>query len=293
MDVSVIFVNYRTKELTINAIKSVIKHTSNLSYEIFVVDNNSQDGSIEAVEQEFPTIHIIKNPKNVGFGAANNIAIRQAKGKYILCLNTDTLLINNAINILFDFMENPQNSNTAVCGGFIYDINMTPADCGGNFPSLREILWKFGMRKIFKSTYKKLKVTLKSDEIETDNNIDYITGADLFVRKSILDEVGLFDERFFMYFEETDLCKRIKNKKYDIKFVPEAKIQHLIHGSAQNTLKTLKLMKKSEFIYFNKNYPHQEFIVKLAYAILYFFSGIKKQNRELLKLILKGCKNSK
>ena len=91
MDVSIIFVNYKTKDLTINAIKSVIEKTQEIKFEIFVIDNNSQDGSIEAIEKEFPNVNIIKNPVNAGFGAANNLAIKQANGKYILCLNTDTL----------------------------------------------------------------------------------------------------------------------------------------------------------------------------------------------------------
>ena len=109
MDVSIILVNYKTKDLTINAIKSVIEKTQGINFEIFVVDNNSKDGSIEAIEKEFPNINIIKNPINAGFGAANNLAINQAKGKYILCLNTDTLLINNAIKIMYNFMEKEEN----------------------------------------------------------------------------------------------------------------------------------------------------------------------------------------
>ena len=110
MDVSIIFVNYKTKDLTINAINSVIEKTEGVDYEIFVVDNASNDGSIEAIEQEFSNINIIKNPINSGFGSANNLAIKQAKGKYIFCLNTDTLLVNNAIKIMFDFMEKKENS---------------------------------------------------------------------------------------------------------------------------------------------------------------------------------------
>ena len=111
MDVSIIFVNYKTKNLTINAIKSVIEQTKEIKYEIFVVDNASNDGSIEAISKEFPNLHIIKNSENKGFGAANNLAIQEAKGKYILCLNTDTILLNNAIKIMFDFMEKEGNEN--------------------------------------------------------------------------------------------------------------------------------------------------------------------------------------
>ena len=123
MDVSIILVNYKTKDLTLNCIKSIYEKTTGVDFEIIVVDNNSQDGSAEAIEQEFQNVKVIYNKINVGFGAANNIAIKQAKGKYILCLNTDTFLINNAIKIMFDFMEEKANQQVGVCGGILYDSN--------------------------------------------------------------------------------------------------------------------------------------------------------------------------
>lgn len=295
MDVSVIFVNYKTGEMTSNAIKSVIEKTKNIEYEIIAVDNNSQDNSIDNIEKEFNNVRIIRSPINGGFGFANNLAIKQASGKYILCLNTDTLLINNAIKIMFDFMEKAENNNVGVCGGYLTDAENKPTICGGKLPSLTEIIWKAGLKYIFKEQFKNYQAVLKSDDEGFLNDLGYITGADIFFRKSVLDEVGLFDEEFFMFYEEVDLCKRIKDKGYEIKFINEAKIQHLEGGSTTNQIKKLKILKTSEFIYFKKHSPYFVCLIKLIYLVLYLIDWLifknKKNGKELFLFILKGCKN--
>lgn len=293
MDVSIIFVNYRTKDLTINAIKSVIEKTEGVEYEIFVVDNASNDGSIEAIEQEFPNINIIKNPINAGFGAANNLAIKQARGKYIFCLNTDTLLVNNAIKILFDFMEKEENSNVGACGGYLVDKDLKPIHCGGRLPNVKKIIWKLGLRQIFKKYYNEnVCILLNSDDENLDSKLEYITGADIFFRKSVLDKVGLFDENFFMYYEETDLCKRIWDSCYTIKFVLTAQIIHLEGSSTKSNIKKLKMIKTSEFYYFRKNYPKQVGLVKLIYLTLYLIDWLilrNKDSKALFLFMMRGC----
>lgn len=291
MDVSIILVNYKTKDLTINAIKSVFEKTQGIDFEIFVVDNNSQDGSIETIERKFPNINIIKNSINSGFGAANNLAIKQARGKYILCLNTDTLLINNAIKIMYDFMEKEENQNIGACGSFLYDINNNLIHCGGKLPSLTDIIWKLGFRNILKNQYKTY-LNNYTLENEISFSIGYITGADIFFRKSILDEVGIFDEIFFMYFEETDLCKRIRDNGYDIKLVKDAKIIHLEGQSNSNILRKKIQFKQSEFYYYKKHIPNQIFVVKYIYILLYIIDWLilrNKDSKELLKLTLEKC----
>ena len=287
VDVSVVFVNYKTKDLTINAIRSVIEKTEGLEYEIFVVDNNSSDGSIEAIEQEFPNINIIKNSVNAGFGTANNLGIRQAHGKYILCLNTDTLLVNNAIKIMFDFMEQKENQNVGGCGGVLYDKDLNVIHSGGSLPSITAILWKFGLRYIFPEKYKKI-----VGENCLADKIEFITGADIFFRKSVLDEVGLFDENIFMYFEDSDLCLRIKNAKYEIKLIEDAKIIHLESQSVQIPMQKRKWYKTSEFYYFKKHYPQKYYFVKFLYIILYFIGGCLLNNEDD-KELLNFCRSMK
>lgn len=291
MDISIIFVNYKTKDLTINAIKSVKEKTEGLEYEIFVVDNASNDGSIEAVEAEFPDVNIIKSEINGGFGYANNLAIKQAKGKYILCLNTDTLLVNNAIKFMFDFMEKAKNNNIGACGGYLVDTELNPIHCGGRLPCVKEIVWKLGLRQIFKKYYREnIIMSLNSDEENLNEKIEYITGANIFFRKSVLDEIGLFDENFFMYYEETDLCKRLWDKGYQVKFVPEAKIIHLESASIKSSIQKLKMIKTSEFYYFKKHFPKKFFIIKFTYGFLYLFDWLINKNKirkELLQHILR------
>ena len=126
IEVSIILVHYKTLELTTNVIKSIYKKTKEVIFEIIVVDNASNDGSIEKIERKFKNqIKIIKNNENVGFGRANNIGVKEAKGKYIFLLNTDTILINNAIKILFEFIE--KNKKIAVVGGNLYTKDLKPA----------------------------------------------------------------------------------------------------------------------------------------------------------------------
>ena len=285
-DVSIIFVNYKTKDLTIGAIKSVRKKTNGINYEIFVVDNNSQDGSIEAIEQEFPGTNIIKNPENSGFGSANNLAIKQAQGKYILCLNTDTLLINNSIKELFDYME--KNPTVGACGGALYDAEQKPTHSGGLFPNLLNIILLSKLRYVFKNLYEnRLGTKLPYEKME------YVTGADIFFRKSVLDEIGLFDENFFMYFEESDLCYRINKAGYKIKIVPQAKIIHLEGKSSTVNINKFKWFKASEQYYFKKHHPNKVWLVKLINAAIFFISAFILKNehgKEMLNFILNNCK---
>lgn len=283
-DVSVIFVNYKTKDLTISAINSVIEKTQNINFEIFVVDNNSQDGSIEEIEKQFPDINVIKNKSNIGFGAANNLAIKQAKGKYILCLNTDTVLMNNALRIMFDYME--ENPNTGVCGGNLYNENLKPSMSYANFPNFWNCLaFSWLIKRIFP-------ILRNHTETKKIKEVDFITGADIFLRKSVLDAIGYFDENFFMFAEEADLCKRIKNTGYKRVIVPEAKIIHLEGKSSANFWGNIKLRVKSRYLYAQK---HQTIIdilgMKLSYILLHSLALIftfNKENIELIKLHFKG-----
>ena len=124
MNVSIIIVNYNTSNLLKDCLCSIIEKTQFIEYEIIVVDNNSGDDSVAMVEQQFTNVKLIKNNINLGFGKANNIGYTYAKGKYLFLLNTDTLLINNAIKILFDFMEDPKHSSVGSCGGNLYTNNL-------------------------------------------------------------------------------------------------------------------------------------------------------------------------
>ncbi|WP_373213966.1 glycosyltransferase family 2 protein [Fusobacterium mortiferum] len=261
MDVSVIIVNYNTLELTKNTIESVFKKTEGLNYEVILVDNASTDGSVEYFENNYKEkIIFIQNRENLGFGKANNKGIEIAKGKYIFLLNSDTLLINNAIKILFDFME--QNIECGVCGGNLYDRDNKPVHSFKK--ELVNIYSDFDFIKnfILKFIYKK-----RMDFNYTNKNIEvgYITGADMFIRKKMLEKVGIFDSDFFMYFEETELTARIKSSGKKIISVPQAKIIHLEGKSTQFKERKFRMFTESKYKYFYKVFSLRE--VKLAYYI--------------------------
>ena len=226
MDVSIIIVNYNTKELLLNCLSSVIKETKNINYEIIVVDNNSCDNSVNKIRENFPQVKIIQLSDNIGFGRANNQGIKIANGKYIFCLNPDTLLISNAVKILFDFLE--QNQNAGAVGGNLFDKNMKPAYSFGYGDDIISLFFRKTILKwVYRSEFKRIKNYEKNRDKTKIQEVNNVTGADLMIRKSVLDEVGCFNENFFMYFEETELETRIRRAGYKIFFVPESKIIHL------------------------------------------------------------------
>lgn len=226
MDVSVIIVNFNTKDLTINCIKSVIEKTKDINYEIIAVDNNSNDNSASEIRKEFPEIQLIGLNENIGFGRANNEGIKIAKGKYIFCLNPDTILINNAIKALYDFMEiHPECGGS---GGNLYDKNMKPCYSFGYGDDIISLLFRKTILKwTHRPVFRKIKDYEKNRDKTKIQEVNNITGADLMLRKSVLDKVGYFNEKFFMYFEETELETRIRRAGYKIYFVPDSKIIHL------------------------------------------------------------------
>lgn len=256
IDVSIILVNFNTCQLTIDAINSVYQFTNRISFEIIVVDNNSKDNSIEKIEKLFPNVKTIKNKKNIGFGRANNIGIKVAKGNYIFLLNTDTYLLNNAIEIFYDFMEDEGNEDVAIVGGTLCTPDEKWNVSYGYFPNfkrfVRSNLWRCFFKKAFYQDCNLIAVV--EDKIKPFL-VDYVSGADFFIRKEILNKVGLFNKSFFMYFEETELTLRIKRtiKNAKVYIIPQAKIVHLGQGSSLENTKGIKFKLKylkSKSIYF-------------------------------------------
>lgn len=263
IDVSVIIVNYNTLELTRNTIDSVIMKTFNLNYEIILIDNNSEDGSKEFFEENYKDkIIFIKNTQNIGFGRANNKASKIAKGKYLFFLNSDTLLINNAIKILFDFIE--KNENVAVCGGNLYDQNMQPAlsykeeMLGYN----SELLSKIKEKVFFRINKKALKIF---NYTSNPKRVSIVLGADFMIRTKVFRELNGFDESFFMYHEESELCFRVLKGNYLIYNVPESKIIHLEGKSTKFKIEKFKMERQGKYLFFYKTKGKKS--IKKAYIL--------------------------
>ena len=257
MDVSVIIVNYNTKKLCRDCIDSVIEKTEGLKYEIIVVDNNSSDNSAEYLKDVYSDkVKIITSDVNLGFGRANNLGFRYAVGKYVFLLNSDTVLINNAIKILFDFIDS--NEDVGVVGGNLYNLNGK-----GMHSYMREMpsLKNDRVPNIFTRLWRRLRFDKNGREFNADGVIKpvgYITGADMMIRMSALNSAGWFDEEFFMYSEEVELTHRIRKLGYKVYSVPQAKIIHLEGASsgAKNTLNKFKEVNRlnGKCLYYEKVY---------------------------------------
>ena len=282
-DVSIILVNYKTKELTLKCLESIYEKTTGINFDIYVVDNASYDGIEKELEKNFSDVKFIQNNKNKGFGAGNNAALKLVDSKYVFLLNTDTLLINNAVKILFDFME--QNPDIGACGGNLYDENMQNTHSYGVHYNLKDLFLKtFFLRYLFPKNEKRL----KDKGLNTENltkSVDFITGADLMIRKEALDKAGLFDERFFMYAEEAELQYRIRKAGYEIFINPEAKIIHLHDKSPKKRENMYFEFLKSKYLYFKLCYgtPKNIWFIKL---LMYLSSAQKifRHKEAILKL---------
>lgn len=250
MDVSIIYVNYKTSSLIINSIESVKKRTTDIQYEIIVVDNASENHSLEIIQEAYPDVICIQANENLGFGRANNLGISQAKGDYIFFLNPDTVLINNAIKELFSFIKT--SKKIGACGGNLYDENNIPTTSFSRYyPSfLWELLSIFYISPIHF-------IYPASSYFNKENKpiaVASIIGADLMIKRSVLDEVGYFSPEFFMNYEETELCHRIHKAKYKIYSVPSAHITHLEGRASYIKQSRLYYLYEGQYIYFKKTY---------------------------------------
>lgn len=234
-DLSIIVVNYNVQHFLRQTLDSINRASSDINTEVFVVDNNSIDGSVNMVIQDFPQVKLIANKDNPGFSKANNQAILQSKGKYILLLNPDTVLQEDTLKKCFSFMESHPEAG-AVGAKMLDGSGQFLPESKRGFPSPWVSFCKAtGLSSIFKKskTFNQYHLGYL-DENET-NEIDVLCGAFMFMRKSVIDEVGMLDEAFFMYGEDIDLSYRIKEAGYKIYYFPETQ---LIHFKGESTKKS-------------------------------------------------------
>lgn len=235
MDVSVIIVNYRSGQMVAECVESIIEKTRGITYEIIVVDNDSRDNSetfLRNVLEDRATL--ILAGENLGFGKANNLGAKYAKGEYLFLLNPDTLLVNNAIKVLYDYII--IHPKTGVVGGNLYSLDMkaAPSYCM-QFDDLNTERKRASWRAILTGKISQKAMARKKERIfEEEFNysddmkkVAYVFGADMMISKKLFDSLGGFDPDFFMYAEEQELSWRIAARGYDIVNIPQAQIIHL------------------------------------------------------------------
>lgn len=220
MDVSIIFVNYNTVKLLIDAIDSVLSKTIAVDFELIVIDNASSDNSKNLLADRYNnTVTYLSLPENIGFGRANNEGMKVAKGRNILLLNPDTLLLNNAIKEMSEYLD--AHEDVGVVGANLYNEDGSPQPCFSHiFPSIG-----FLLAELFHipSIYNKAHINHTNEPLQVKS----VVGAALMIKKKVIDKVGDFDPNFFMYAEEEELCYRVRKGGYKIFNLPTAKITHL------------------------------------------------------------------
>ena len=234
MQVSIIIVNYNTKDFLYNCIKSIYEHTAEINFEIIVSDNGSNDGSLQMLKQDFPNVSVVANGKNLGFGTANNKALDVATGKYIFYLNSDTILLNNAVKMMFDYFESNVNGLLGAVGGLLLDSQHRFIHSGGSFPLYKATildLIKLNIGNIYLTLGTILNLNNMHKNHFTSENygpIDFITGADLFVKNN---SFARYDEDFFLYYEDTYLQYKMAQAGLERHIIQGPQIIHLCGGS--------------------------------------------------------------
>lgn len=255
MDLSIVIVNYNTKKLLADTIQSVIDTVDSTKYEIIVVDNASTDGSIEMLNKQYPNVNLIENKDNLGFSKANNIGIKQASGRYILILNSDTKVLDQCFEKCLEYMDSNIHVGVLGCKLLLASGKLDHA-CKRGFPTPEASLYyilKF--HKLFPASKRFGQYTLNYLPIDEINEVDALTGAFMMVRKEVIDKIGLLDETFFMYGEDLDWCFRIKEAGYKVIYYPEAVTIHYKGGSSKRKrYKTIYEFHRAMYIFYNKHY---------------------------------------
>jgi hypothetical protein len=240
-----------------------------LTCEIIVIDNASTDGSAEAVAQEFPSVLLIRNANNNGFAVANNQGIKKATGKYLLLLNPDTLLIEDAITPLFEFMEHHPEAGIAGCKILNQDGSLQPS----YFPflNLAMLSWiALFLDRLIPLNYINGKWVVGSRMPQTPFRVQRLLGAFLFVRREVFQKVGLMDEGYFLFCEEEDFCYRAYRQGWAIYCFPQARIIHLGGKSAaQNRPATVIHANASRVRFFSKHYG---IVTELLFRVIWLFA---------------------
>ncbi len=248
IDLTIVIVNFNTRSLVLNCIEGIGRFCEDLDYEIIVVDNDSEDGSVEAIKERFPNVFVIANDDNRGLSAANNQGIQESRGRYIVLLNSDTELYENSFFKLIQWMD--AHSDYAVISPKILDQEDkvssmrlrqdTPRD------ALQKTLGWFNVDKEF----------LEMGTLET-KEVEVVGGSCLFIRRSLFEQIGLLDENYFLYNEEDDLCRRARNVGSRICFFADTGVRHLVGQSThQSRIREKVILEtyKSNLYFFFKHY---------------------------------------
>jgi len=295
---TIIIVNWNNKKLLKNCLTSIYNTQNYHNYETIIVDNNSNDGSVDLVKKEFPKVKLIENDKNLGFAKANNQAIRISKAKYIMLLNNDTIIIqNDCFGKMIKFME--ENIKVGVLGCKLLYEDKTLQSLGENFSSAWEI---FKTQILFLKTWKR--INIGNNNSQKDNyyrKVDYVSGACLLSQKEVFKKVGLLKEDYFMYGEDAEFCFRVKKAGWEVGVLSNIEIIHIhskstemnlsemLYHSIKNELKNIEIFHKNKLqVSLAKNYFLIGLLIRSIIAIFRKDKNVTDYLKLFKKLLVNG-----
>jgi GT2 family glycosyltransferase len=276
VDVSVIIVNRNTKQKLCDCLKSIFGQPNNYSLEVIVVDNASSDNSQLMIKSEFPSVHLIENEQNVGFARANNIGIKKSTGRYLALINSDVVVLKDCIEKLILRMD--ENADVGIAGPKILNADNSLQPSCRRFPSLwNNFCQAVGLEILFPRVSFFGGWSMKYSVPDSTKSVDALSGCFWMVRRKSLDDVGLLDERFFMYGEDLDWCKRFHESGWGVTFSPDSQAIHF--GGASSACAPIKFyleMQKADLQYWEK---HHGRLKQVCYGLIIFL-------RHLIRIVL-------
>ena len=283
---SIVIVSWNTRNLLLNCLHSVAvacRQHASISAETIVVDNASTDGSVEATKTQFPGVRVIENDENVGFATANNQAMGECNGDYILLLNPDTIIASDALRSLVDFMNNTPDAGAA--GSMLRNPNGTLQPSCYVAPTPARELW----RLLYLDTiYPLAEYRMDRWRQNSERKVDIVQGASLIVRREIIEQVGTLDAEYFMYSEDFDWCHRIREAGWQIYWVPQSVVIHF-GGQSTNQVATPMFLQlyQAKLRYFRK---HHGRLTGLSYKVVLFIISILRLLFSPLTVLLNSRK---
>jgi GT2 family glycosyltransferase len=272
MDVSIVVVNWNTRELLRDCLVSISAQTHRSSYEVIVVDNASRDGSASMCKQDFPSVALVANEINRGFAAANNQGMKIARGRYVLLLNPDTVILDEAIDRCVAYADS--HPDIGVVGCQVLETDGHIQQTGFSFPSPWTLfLTLTGLPRLLPGIPLFSKPQMGWWKRDDERDIDVVSGMFMLVRREAIEQVGVMDESYFVYAEEADWCFRFYKAGWRRVFYPGARIIHVDGGGKSTSQVNVKMrvqLQKSTMIYFRKNLGYLPW---LAAKILFLISN--------------------
>jgi len=286
LDLSIIIVNYNVKEFLLNLLHSIKKASSNITSEIIVVDNASDDGSVDSIKEKFPKVKLIENKSNAGFGAANNQGLKLAEGNYILFLNPDCIVSEDTFDKMLSFFESHKDCGLAGCKILNSDGTLQLA-CRRSFPGPWTSFTKVtGLSNLFPKSRIFARYNLTYLNENQTYEVDAVSGSFMMIRKELYSKVGGFDEQFFMYGEDLDICYRVQKAGYKVYYVHDTQIIHYKGESTKRSnLDETKLFYDAMHKFVKKHlssFPVVEIILRSAIGFRKLFAFLGKRKLALL-----------